>query len=512
MKTETNTYKVEVNTRGAYLSAANNYDIFYKAINEFIDNSISAKASEINIHLDLNKLSRFYILDNGVGVPATEAGVRKLNVLFDIKKSEDKDGPLNEHGTGLKGAGFAIGQIFKIVSKVRGSKNALLISNYDFQGKDVSLKWSILDKSKMFDDMGHDSGTLIELSSKRIDGKEGLSLFKSNLIDQKKVLKAFYNDIQKIYRLALNDGLVITITSSYKGSSLETRILKGFELPGKEFLSKIVKAGNSQVRLTLQEGCSRYELKDTPFELDDSKEEQKYFIMHKKVLFMPDNSDCRYGLSMKDASMSQLKLFIEVLKSDINIRTTTTKSGLIDNESFQEISKAVKTFWSHHVTNEIKRRGGNLSPTDYFKAVKAGTPIFVEKNQHDRLKLEKFEKFNAEAKLINDHIGKKSIEVFNEFSVNLKTDSGSKTHKLDFVKINHDKRLFTLGEVKVKDFSASNAVQVAMYAKSIKEQEHFKDYEIELLIVAPSIDQDVKTLLEMIPCFSSGVKLDNSDF
>ncbi|EHU4927930.1 ATP-binding protein [Vibrio vulnificus] len=94
----------------------------YAAIEDIIDNSVSAKSTNVNVVLDVeddrtliekNSLRSIYIIDNGIGM--SDENIRKaLDIGSDVTYEEKS---LSKYGFGLKSAGLSLGRRISVASK-----------------------------------------------------------------------------------------------------------------------------------------------------------------------------------------------------------------------------------------------------------------------------------------------------------------------------------------------------------------------------------------------------------
>lgn len=95
---------------------------FESAIEDIVDNSISAFAKNIYIHLDYSKPHSFflYILDDGVGMDLVE--LKKAAIIGDKAVSEKREkNQLGRYSTGLKSAGIFLCDSLFVSSKRKGA-------------------------------------------------------------------------------------------------------------------------------------------------------------------------------------------------------------------------------------------------------------------------------------------------------------------------------------------------------------------------------------------------------
>ncbi|MGT2457647.1 ATP-binding protein [Cupriavidus basilensis] len=101
----------------------------HTAIMDIVDNSVTAKATEVKISLELapgknlksrNSVCRYQIVDNGVGLD--ENGIKNAFKLGSDANYPSKS--LSKYGMGLKSAGLSLGTKIHIISKREGSFGA----------------------------------------------------------------------------------------------------------------------------------------------------------------------------------------------------------------------------------------------------------------------------------------------------------------------------------------------------------------------------------------------------
>ncbi len=510
----------KVNMRGLNMGIGNTYSMFHNALAELIDNSIMAGATNVLVKISLNKKEDIVtIIDNGKGIDASEKGIDTLMKIGDRKKMSEKDGFLNEHGFGHKGACNAIGQTKLLFAKQKNKDTSIVLKSLHFDKDECEIPFKILDKNETVDFIKNEvcsdfeNGVYHILSSTRIDGKKGLSLFKEDKKEQEEEIKFFVFEMEKIYRLSLRSGININFEFEHKDKLLSINSLKYKDLPGSEFITAVKSLNGIKVKLTLQVMRAN-EVQGTCFETRNSKEERKFFYMHDKLLFVPDAADINFGNSMKDAAYSELKLFIEVIKGDF--ATLANKAGVHNNVALQSLSAAIKSFFASNVRGVIKNEFKEFSKTpstqDYFK--------LIRNNELDKYK----EMLKADGKLksihevaqqkefellqkIQDNLGRDKFEAMKEVS----TPTG---RRFDLLSFDHISKRIIITEIKSERFNLANEGQVSTYVKYAEKiylsDVKFKDYKICLHIIAPSIDKKVKESLEFI--YKNNLKMTLQDF
>ena len=142
------------------------------AIADIIDNSISANASKINVHLEWNNGDPYVaILDNGHGM--TDQMLAKNVVLGSTNPTDIRDkNDLGRFGLGLKTASFSMSRELHIFSKTIEDQLSYRSWNLDIIEKQG--KWLISKKKPswyedLFDGTSGTSGSRIEPNSSRLN-------------------------------------------------------------------------------------------------------------------------------------------------------------------------------------------------------------------------------------------------------------------------------------------------------------------------------------------------------
>ena len=135
---------------------------FSTAVADIIDNSISAKASRIDIITDVtDKSSYVAFLDNGCGMNYEE--LENAMLLGSNRDNRtDSDTELGRFGLGLKSASLSQCREFTVVSKVSGKVNAIM---FDLNLIEAENKWDlcVLDQEEI--QAIHNVDKLLEYSS-----------------------------------------------------------------------------------------------------------------------------------------------------------------------------------------------------------------------------------------------------------------------------------------------------------------------------------------------------------
>lgn len=229
--------------RGLNLGIGNAYSLFHNALAELLDNSIMAGAKDISVKISLNKKEDIItIIDNGNRIDLSEKGIDTLMKICDEKKVSEKDVFLNEHVCGHKGACNAIGQSKLIFTKQKNKDIYLALKSLHFDKDECETPFEILDqkeaedfiKNEICSDFRH--GMYHVLSSTRIDGEKGLSLFKEDRRKQEEEIKFFVFEMEKIYIFSLKNGINIDFEFEHKDKFLSIHSLKYRDLPGIKFI------------------------------------------------------------------------------------------------------------------------------------------------------------------------------------------------------------------------------------------------------------------------------------
>lgn len=117
---------------------------FSTAVADIIDNSISAKATNIDIYSDpLDEQPYFSILDNGIGMNRQEL----INAMtFGSNRTHKKDSPndLGRFGLGLKSASLSQCRKFIVITK---QSNNIYAMSYDLDLIEKNNKWDLIELS-----------------------------------------------------------------------------------------------------------------------------------------------------------------------------------------------------------------------------------------------------------------------------------------------------------------------------------------------------------------------------
>lgn len=212
----------------------------HAAIEDVVDNSIAAKATEINIHFELiegatytdkNGISLIRITDNGSGMK-DEKIFKALDLGSDVEYSSNS---LSKYGLGLKSAGFSLGRKIVIYSKVSNefsSKQYLDRDSIKSENSYVSFKEDLNDSEKEL--ITSESGTVVEFSkinspikqlSKIVDKlKSRLGVIYSSLLAENQIKitlsigdKSKNYTIEPIDILYINDAESVYDPDNYKG-------------------------------------------------------------------------------------------------------------------------------------------------------------------------------------------------------------------------------------------------------------------------------------------------------
>ncbi len=114
---------------------------FNTAICDLIDNSITAKATEIVVHLEWNESDPYiYILDNGEGMTEEDLAI---NMSLGSKNPNDKreKNDLGRFGLGLKAASFSIARELNVFSKTKSTEVAFRC--WDLDLVEERQKWLV---------------------------------------------------------------------------------------------------------------------------------------------------------------------------------------------------------------------------------------------------------------------------------------------------------------------------------------------------------------------------------
>ncbi len=126
------------------------------ALADVVDNSISARASEVRLHFDWDGVnSRISILDNGLGM--SDAGLEAAMTLGSINPLDERSSSdLGRFGMGLKTASFSQCRRLTVASKKEGSNIICLRWDLDAIADDPELGW------RMFEGPASGSESFIE--------------------------------------------------------------------------------------------------------------------------------------------------------------------------------------------------------------------------------------------------------------------------------------------------------------------------------------------------------------
>lgn len=180
---------------------------FSTAVADIIDNSISAKATNIDIYSDpLDKEPYFSFLDNGTGMTREEL----INAMtFGSNRAEKKDSPedLGRFGLGLKSASLSQCRKFIVISKKNEQINAMC---YDLDLIEQTNKWELLEltneeikNEECFNELcNYRSGTLViwkVFDKLQLNARNFEESFRTIVAEAKKhvelVFHRFYNKV-----------------------------------------------------------------------------------------------------------------------------------------------------------------------------------------------------------------------------------------------------------------------------------------------------------------------------
>lgn len=224
---------------------------FESAIEDIVDNSISASAKNISIHIDISKkiepYTFLYILDDGEGMDLKE--LKSASIIGDksISSYRDKD-QLGRYSTGLKSASNSLANVLYICSK-KEDKNSNTIK-IDFEYIREKKDWlAFLDDDFKYSKLIKNKGTLIFCKDLKVlnDCTED-SLYMNKLVELE-------NSLSHVYFKFIKDKR-IKITLTTHGNISKPIVIKGwnpFILPNnknsKLIFNNEVKYKNSCIKI-----------------------------------------------------------------------------------------------------------------------------------------------------------------------------------------------------------------------------------------------------------------------
>ncbi|WP_028884890.1 ATP-binding protein [Teredinibacter turnerae] len=162
----------------------------HAAIEDIIDNSVTAGATEINILIDVDEsktllekgnIEKVRIIDNGVGMD--NATIRTALDIGSLVSYTDNS--LSKYGLGLKSAGLALGNRIEVCSKCLSSKlSDALVLDMDIIQERNEYGVNVIQPSGEANEIlnNYGSGTVVEIS--KITNKDSANSLKSKLIDR----------------------------------------------------------------------------------------------------------------------------------------------------------------------------------------------------------------------------------------------------------------------------------------------------------------------------------------
>ena len=137
---------------------------FPTAAADVIDNSVAAKATEINVQIDLRNDGRKFVYfgDNGEGM--TQEGLFSA-MTYGSPEREDK-ASLGKFGMGLKSASTSVGRCFNVITRT-SKTSSLLKLGWDLDHIADVGEWEMIqeriteEETEIFNNMCGDSGTLV---------------------------------------------------------------------------------------------------------------------------------------------------------------------------------------------------------------------------------------------------------------------------------------------------------------------------------------------------------------
>jgi hypothetical protein len=203
------------------------------AIMDIVDNSVTAGATNVTIHVevradsvmsDKSNVTRFTILDNGSGMD--DAGI--LNALKLGSAAQYPPKSLSKYGMGLKSAGLSLGSRITVVSR----KATVLSSLYYIDRKEMAAgdyivcKESLPAQSPLATLLGQPSGTAVEIITSEASNQESAQRTLGQLTEKLGVV---------YYEFINNQGLTITIkvrkpSDSGTVETLQDVVVKPFDI------------------------------------------------------------------------------------------------------------------------------------------------------------------------------------------------------------------------------------------------------------------------------------------
>lgn len=200
---------------------------FETAIEDIVDNSISANARNINIHIDFsNKEHPFlYILDDGIGMSLDE--IKSAAIIGDKSISDTRESnQLGRYSTGLKSAANYLSNKLYICSKKKNqSTNTIKI---DFKYIRENKEWSaFIENNYKLSNLIGNQGTLIVCDDLKKPGdKYGQQIYFD-------VLDGLINSLGHVYfKFIQNKDIKIFVTTNKnKSKPIEVKGWNPFFLP-----------------------------------------------------------------------------------------------------------------------------------------------------------------------------------------------------------------------------------------------------------------------------------------
>lgn len=349
---------------------------FEEALSELIDNSISAKIEDVDLHVELifsldkntKKCSTMVIRDNASGIRETDIGVCISPAGKQTKSS------LNEHGLGLKSSVSSLGILNSLRTKALGETGfkiekfqwdlELLSDNFNFEhGTEIKIN---IEDSKLVHINKSNKKTQIERLKLSLGARYRYKFKEINLkislktIDGAEVSQVFVEPVRPEYYNPwgrINEPLI------YK---------KQFEFgPAKALLTFGYSPKNDFEFEDIGLNKEDYEIKrgnsvNHPYAICTANQGLD-LIMNNRVISFSQSEEIGLYAS-RDSHFNQIRGEIIFLEG---FQTTATKNRMNSTEAYREILKYIKDYLTKNPDNKGPER--NLLQNRYLKGRDSGS-------------------------------------------------------------------------------------------------------------------------------------------
>lgn len=311
-----------------------NYKDFFAPTSDLIDNAIAAKATDIQIEIQISSepnLNIFQISDNGIGFD-----LKNIEESFGIGFTKTKNS-LNQYGLGLKQAIATLGRLDYLWSAKADKKEGFKI--FDYKNRKYSIS---SEKKESFGFASRESGTVIRIigvrnGSDSLKEAAGLSLYSDNEELFNSNIKNYILKLEKTYSKLTNNNVIIhlKIKNIDNGETKFKGKLKPKFQQGKQFFSKeINKKGKNGEIYHFEIHCKYLEknTEDTAFQRVVGQNHRAYYFREKG--FFPSSNDEVFGKNLKDSAFVDSR--IEVTIFDAPLTLTPTKDAFKQDSYFEE--------------------------------------------------------------------------------------------------------------------------------------------------------------------------------